>query len=114
MLGFGLYLYVEAELLEAFQQGLFVAGDEGLEVGVDGRADPLRLLLHLQLDAEEEPQHPQLKRGTPQPTAREEDPTTHSQRGSPHNTVREEDPTTQSERRTPQHTVREEDPTTHS
>ena len=55
------YLYVEAELLEAFQQGLFIAGDESLQVGVDRRADRLRLLLHLQLDAEEEPQHTQLK-----------------------------------------------------
>lgn len=45
-------LNVEAELLEAFEQSFFVAGHEGLQVGVDGRAHLGGLLLNLQLDAD--------------------------------------------------------------
>lgn len=35
-LGETTHLYVEAELLKAFEQSFFIAGHEGLEVRVDG------------------------------------------------------------------------------
>lgn len=45
------HLYVKAELLQALEEGLLVAGHEGLHVGVDGGARLSRLLLDLQLNA---------------------------------------------------------------
>ena len=45
------HLYVERELLQALQQGLLVAGNKGLHVGIDGGAHLGRLLLHLELNA---------------------------------------------------------------
>lgn len=46
------HLDVEAELLQPFEEGLLVAGHEGLHVRVDVRSHLRRLLLGLQLNTE--------------------------------------------------------------
>ena len=46
------HLNVETELLQAFEEGFFVARHKRLHVRVDAEAHLRRLFLHLQLDAE--------------------------------------------------------------